>query len=327
MPFLASPRALRLAGVLGINRRNTELTLPLNVRARYPLVDDKVITKALCREHGIPVPDTYAVVDRFGTVKHVGDLVADRSEFVIKPARGAGGRGVLVIAEHDGDRFVKSTGEVLSLAEVRYHVASTLQGLYSLGGLPDRAIIEYRVRPHPTFQPLSMGGTPDARIIVHRGEPLMAMLRMPTLSSGGCANLHQGGVGVGIHLDTGRTTYAVWKDRAVERHPDSGAGLCGVAVPNWGEQLAIASRLARTLDLGYIGIDLVLDPERGPLVLEANARPGLAIQIANRTGLLSVLERKNDRDSLQQKPEEHPRRRIITIPTPDVAAAAFRHGP
>lgn len=45
--------------------------------------------------------------------------------------------------------------------------------------------------------------------------------------------------------------------------------------------------------LGYIGVDLVIDRERGPLLLELNARPGLAIQMANREGLLKRLERIN----------------------------------
>jgi glutathione synthase/RimK-type ligase-like ATP-grasp enzyme len=37
--------------------------------------------------------------------------------------------------------------------------------------------------------------------------------------------------------------------------------------------------------LGYIGVDMVLDQEKGPLILELNARPGLNIQIANDCGL------------------------------------------
>jgi hypothetical protein len=42
--------------------------------------------------------------------------------------------------------------------------------------------------------------------------------------------------------------------------------------------------------LGYIGVDVVLDANHGPLLLELNARPGLAIQIANFQGLLVPLE-------------------------------------
>lgn len=37
--------------------------------------------------------------------------------------------------------------------------------------------------------------------------------------------------------------------------------------------------------LGYLGADLVLDRDQGPMIIELNARPGLAIQVANRAGL------------------------------------------
>ncbi|HMW73587.1 MAG TPA: sugar-transfer associated ATP-grasp domain-containing protein, partial [Cellvibrionaceae bacterium] len=42
--------------------------------------------------------------------------------------------------------------------------------------------------------------------------------------------------------------------------------------------------------LGYLGVDLVLDRDLGPLLLELNARPGLSIQIANKAGLLPRLQ-------------------------------------
>jgi D-alanine-D-alanine ligase-like ATP-grasp enzyme len=42
--------------------------------------------------------------------------------------------------------------------------------------------------------------------------------------------------------------------------------------------------------LGYLGVDIVLDRDKGPLLLELNARPGLSIQIANGAGLVPRLE-------------------------------------
>jgi hypothetical protein len=44
------------------------------------------------------------------------------------------------------------------------------------------------------------------------------------------------------------------------------------------------------IGLGYLGVDMVIDQERGPLLLELNARPGLQIQVANQTGLWGRLE-------------------------------------
>jgi D-alanine-D-alanine ligase-like ATP-grasp enzyme len=39
------------------------------------------------------------------------------------------------------------------------------------------------------------------------------------------------------------------------------------------------------------GVDIILDSQHGPLMLEMNARPGLSIQIANQCGLLLRLNR------------------------------------
>ena len=56
--FWAWPSELRRYGLLGMNRRNAAYVLPGNPRECYPLVDDKLLTKRLCDEHGIPVPKT-----------------------------------------------------------------------------------------------------------------------------------------------------------------------------------------------------------------------------------------------------------------------------
>lgn len=282
----AWPAELRARGVLGINARNLRLIAPLNPRAMYSRVDDKAVTKRICHEQGISVPETYAIIGRLGDVKRLGELIGDHREFVIKPACGAGGRGVLVIVSSNGSLFETSSGELLELPEVRYHISSTLSGLYSLGGRPDRAIIEMRVRAHPVFADLAIQGTPDVRIIVHLGVPVAAMVRLPTLESGGRANLHQGAVGVGVDLRTGRTTFAVHHNRAVMHHPDTGQPIPGREVPFWTDCVETAVRLANAVGLGYVGVDIVLDVQRGPMVLEVNARPGLAIQIASRRGLL-----------------------------------------
>jgi glutathione synthase/RimK-type ligase-like ATP-grasp enzyme len=45
------------------------------------------------------------------------------------------------------------------------------------------------------------------------------------------------------------------------------------------------------VELGYLGVDIVLTPDKGPILLELNARPGLGIQIANLAGLVPRLEK------------------------------------
>src|SRR5207237_7771744 len=125
-------------------------------------------------------------------------------DFVIKPNRGSAGRGVLVIVGRDGERFVRHNGERLRMEQLRQHLSDILSGMYSLGGRPDEAIVQQRVRLHPAFEPISYKGIPDIRVILYRNVPAMAMLRLPTQASNGRANLHQGGIGAGVELATGR---------------------------------------------------------------------------------------------------------------------------
>ena len=287
--FWAWPWELTRCGVLGINARNLDYILRLNPRKFYPRVDDKVLTKQICDAAGIPVPQTFEVISRFGDLKRFAEFAGNRQQFVIKPACGAGGRGVLVIVRQDGREFETSSGQKLSLAEVKYHLSTILSGLYSLAGQPDRAIVEQRITRHPVFESLAIGGTPDIRVIVHEGLPAMAMLRLPTREARGRANLHQGAIGVGVDIRTGQTIAAVCHNRAVSTHPDTGEPIVGLEIPYWADVLAIATKLSQALELGYVGVDIVLDAEKGPVVLEANARPGLAIQIANCCGLLRCL--------------------------------------
>lgn len=88
----------------------------------------------------------------------------------------------------------------------------------------------------------------------------------------------------------GKTLTAVWRNTIVNEHPDTGNPVTGVQIPNWTKLLHIASQCSVLIGLGYIGVDLVLDKDQGPLLLQLNARPGLNIQIANRAGLLPRLQ-------------------------------------
>jgi alpha-L-glutamate ligase-like protein len=290
LPFLL-PRELRALGVLGMNQRNAEFILPGNPRAHYPRVDDKLLTKQFCEPQGIPVPQTYAVIERQGDLRKFHQIVADHPEFVIKPCKGAAGRGIVVVTAHNQNLFTTAGGELIELADLRYHLETMLAGLYSLAGQPDRILVEERLIRHPIFAPIAVGGAPDIRVILYRFVPVMAMVRLPTHASRGRANLHQGAVAAGIDLQSGITLGGVCRDRAVTIHPDTHAPIAGIVVPHWLELLAAATKLAGVLELAYLGVDFVLDADRGPVVLEANARPGLAIQLANRAGLLPRLRK------------------------------------
>lgn len=279
-------RRLRASGVLSMNRRNRDYVLRYNERRLYPLVDDKLRTKKLALHSSIAVPELYGVIDTEHQIKKIDEILSNYSDFVIKPACGFGGEGIIVITNSVVNRYRQINGKLLTSKELAYHLSCLLSGAYSIGNHPDFAIIEKRVIIDPFFSEVSFEGVPDIRIITLLGYPAMAMLRLPTRQSEGRANLHQGAIGVGIDIGSGVTMRAVHQNDIIDCHPDTLNSITGLTIPYWDEILKIAASCYELTGLGYLGVDIVIDKDQGPLMLELNARPGLNIQIANCEGAL-----------------------------------------
>jgi len=280
---------LRQRGVLGMNHRNGAFILPWNPRKHYPRVDDKLLTKRLAIEAAIPVPRLLGVVTEYHQLRDVPSMLSQLQPFVIKPARGAQGNGIVVIVEGQEGRYRRSNGTFMTTAAVQQHISSILSGVFSLRGDWDSAIIEEMIVIHPAFAPIALQGVPDIRVVVYRGLPVMAMCRLPTSLSSGRANLHQGAIGMGVDIASGRSVHAMLRNRSISTHIDTGHELVGFTVPHWDEVLSLAARASDVSGLGYLGVDVVVDAVHGPVLLELNARPGLAIQLANMEGLLPRL--------------------------------------
>jgi alpha-L-glutamate ligase-like protein len=290
MTILATIRRLREVGVLGMNRRNADYIMRSNPRSLFPLVDDKLKTKELAEAHQIPIPALYHVIEHHGDIATLEKELGGYKDFVVKPARGTGGSGIVLVRDHTQGGFIKQNGEVILMKDLTYHISDILSGIYSLEGLEDRAIVEALVHPDTIFDPVTYCGVPDIRIIVYRGVPAMSMVRLPTRASDGKANLHRGAIGVGVDMSAGTTMAGVHRSGVVTHHPDTNKPLAGIQVPYWKKMLLIAAKTVDMTGLNYLGVDLVIDQEQGPLLLELNARPGLQIQIANQMGLLTRLD-------------------------------------
>lgn len=288
---LIMPWTLRRQGILGMNRRNADYIMMYNRRRYYPLVDDKLETKRLAKAAGIAIPELYGVIEIEHQIREIETILGGRNDFVIKPAHGSGGAGVMVVSGHRAGHYIRASGAVVSPEDLAHFVSNVLSGMYSLGGMPDKALLEYRVKPHPIFDAVSYQGVPDIRTIVFRGMPVASMVRLPTRMSDGKANLHQGAVGAGVDMATGHTLDGVWLNKTLDLHPDSGNHIRGIEIPEWEKLLELAARSYELTRLGYLGVDVVLDRDKGPLVLEYNARPGLSIQIANQAGLRERLQK------------------------------------
>ncbi|WP_022940148.1 alpha-L-glutamate ligase-like protein [Psychromonas hadalis] len=288
--FFASPFKLKSKGIMGMNQRNSGYIGRYNPRKLYPLVDNKLKTKIIAREANVTTPALLGVISIQAEVAGIEQYIKDTPGFVIKPAKGSGGKGILVITKVEKGRYYKPNGDEVSLDETKRHITDILAGLFSLGGSADVAVVEGLIQFDSAFDGFSFEGVPDVRVIVFKGFPVMAMMRLSTAVSDGKANLHQGAVGVGIDIATGAAINAVQFDKPVKYHPDTGKELALLQVPKWERLIYLASSCYEMSGMGYLGTDMVLDRDLGPMLLELNARPGLAIQIANGQGILPRLK-------------------------------------
>ncbi len=224
------------------------------------------------------------------------------NNFVVKPASGYGGEGILIVRRKGKtqDSYIKMDRKKIAKDEVALHARDILLGKYSLHDHGDSVLIEERIKIHPKFFTYTRSGTPDVRVILYNKIPVMAMLRVPTEDSAGRANLEQGAMGLGIDMASGITTFGVrGKDTIIETmynfRTKQWVSVSGKRIPEWKNILETAVKCAFALPgLSFLGVDVVLDKERGPVVLEVNARPGLSIQLCNKAGLKSRMEKVED---------------------------------
>lgn len=305
--------------VLGINARNLLYIKPTLTRGVARVLDNKLLTKKVLSKKGIPVPKT------FGSISSPKELAEFNwnelaSSFALKPNRGLGGEGIIVvfarkkavaqgqenvvtsdpvssrIARIFGKRtpepaWIRADRSTLGLSDIKNHILNIIDGAFSMGNLPDVAFFEERIKIFKLFKSYSFRGIPDIRIIVYNSIPIMAELRVPTKESEGKANLHLGAIGVGIDMGNGITTHAVHNDQIINYIPGSKLVLRGIKIPGWKEILELAIRAQRATRCQFVGADISIDRDRGPIILELNARPGLSIQIANMAPLRERLER------------------------------------
>ncbi|MFA7318980.1 MAG: sugar-transfer associated ATP-grasp domain-containing protein [Parcubacteria group bacterium] len=283
--------------ILGMNSRNLEYIRPFNLSRAKKLADNKLLSKKVLAKNDLPVPHLITKIKTIDELENF-DWQTLPGSFALKPNRGFGGEGIVVVygkKKNREDAWIKADRSLITVDDLKNHIRNILDGSYSLSGTPDIAFFEERLQLLKLFKPYSFKGIPDIRIIIFNKVPVMAMLRLPTKLSGGKANLQQGAIGVGIDMATGTTTSAVQgKSTMVEYAPDTRLLLSGIKIPYWNDILKMAVRAQEISGLGFLGADIAIDKERGPVIVELNARPGLSIQIANLAGLKKRLQKISD---------------------------------
>lgn len=275
---------------LGINARNTLYIREMNSTKARRIADNKLRTKKTFLEAGIA---TSALLASFSNRREVVefDWASLPRRFVLKPAHGYGGNGIMIVKKWNGETGESVSGNIIYLEDIERQIFDILAGEHSLGLVSDSAFIEEFIVSAPFFKKMQPTGLPDIRMIVINGVPVMSMLRFPTEGSGGRANIHQGAIGLGIDMATGITTGGVQYRKLIEHFPGTKVKTRGLKIPFWDDILVLASKGQRASQLGFAGIDIVIAKTRGPLIIEVNARPGLEIQNINRASLRTRLER------------------------------------
>ncbi|MEM7562730.1 MAG: sugar-transfer associated ATP-grasp domain-containing protein, partial [Pseudomonadota bacterium] len=280
--------------VLGINSRNRDIIYKHNDRALLRLAADKLGSKQALQEKGIPVAENLAVIANRSDIEEIDTKLAAFSAFAIKPNQGSQGKGILVLRRNYYGDLIDTKGNTWACAQIKQHLQEILSGSFSQNGDSDIAYVEPLIEEQDFLYRITKGGLSDIRIILGAGKAVSAMLRMPTQSSSGKANLHQGAIGAAIRLETGETYHAQWDGSSIIDHPDSGLDILGLKIPEWGEMIKMAEQCYSAIPLNYLGVDICLDRTRGPLVLEVNGRPGLEIQNVTQQGMSPLLRANID---------------------------------
>lgn len=299
--------------ILGINRRNQEYVRPYNPLSSKKISDNKILTKRLLAKADIKTPKTIKIIR---TKKQLAYFDWDSlpKSFVVKPNRGTGGNGIIVFygKKKGKTAWIRSNHRVMTKEQLRIHFEKILDGSFSMGNSKDIVIIEERILNHTTLKKYSFRGVPDVRLIIFYKVPVMAMIRFPTKNSDGKANLHAGGICAGINIATGVTTNAIQLKKksilentysTIEYTEDFHENLPikNIQIPYWNQILETGVKCQEISNLGFLGVDIAIDENNGPLVFELNARPGLGIQMANNAGLRPRLERLKGIEELSIK--------------------------
>ena len=281
---------LRASSVLSINNRNLGYVYPNNMRRDFPIANDKLLCKEVLTNVGVSVPKTHFSYGSFYELNNLHHDLASLDDFVIKPANGSAGNGIIVISSRTEQGWMSVGGREYSIADIKKHLSDIIFGVFS-HDMMDKAIVEQRIIQHHKINEICNLGLSDVRVILYKDQPVMAMSRIPTSESDGKANLHQGAIGLGIDIETGITTNAIKQGESIVVHPDTQQVLTGINIPYWSQVLKMSIKAASAVPLKYLGVDIAIGQQQ-PIMIEINARPGIEIQNANDQAMRDLLMQK-----------------------------------
>ena len=89
--------------LLGMNSRNLEYVRPANLKRAREIADNKILSKRILKKGEIPVPKLIAKIGSLEQLENF-DWNTLPDSFVLKPNRGFGGEGIIVVYGKKKDR-------------------------------------------------------------------------------------------------------------------------------------------------------------------------------------------------------------------------------
>src|SRR3989344_6496896 len=163
----------RASGILGMNARNLLYIGRYNSKASKRFADDKLFTKNYLSSRGLGVAKIFHVIKNYNELRFFNPDSLPKS-FVIKPNRGYGGEGIIVIKDRTHKKFIEVSDETYTWEDMYRHITAILDGQYAISGLHDQVIIEERLEAAEYLKPYLEVGLPDIRIIVFNYVPIIA---------------------------------------------------------------------------------------------------------------------------------------------------------
>ena len=272
---------------MGINFRNQELIHKLNNPESINLVDDKILFKEKLIKNNIPTPKLISVISSLKNFEKIKEL---NPPFVIKPSRGYAGGGIIVLEKINNEYYEDISGTLYDTEDLRRHFLKIFDGFYSLSNDFDQVLIEEKIEMPKNIKKIFPIGIPDIRIIYYHYVPVIAMVRVPTVKSGGRANLSQGADALHVDVKTGKVLN--YYDSKNKRHILPLPRKYDFTLPHWDKILEIGEQSSKLSQLGYSGVDIVYD-KKGPMILECNARSGIEIQNVTKQNIFNLIENIN----------------------------------
>lgn len=319
-------------GILGNNARNLLYIKKFNDKKGIRLANNKLQTKDFLVERGIPFAKTYGIISDRKELYEFDFSYLPKKNFVVKPNQWSKGQGVYIVKyipeEHpeglieeknipeDTTIFHKRWNrikkvffqrfeqhhpgkyqigdEILTDQEFRRRLLDILDGKYSLTLGGDKIIVEEKLVAGELFKDFCEYGLADIRVIVFNLVPVATMIRVPTETSWGKANLAQWGLGFGIEVGSGKITSLLRKNKIYKvKFPKRFAHFQNKKIPYRNDILFLSSKVQYFVNLWYLALDRVITNE-WPKLLEINARAWLEVQKVSDTKLKNVLEKIGD---------------------------------